>query len=65
MILNVVKTKVMVFKLGGRLHANEMFFYKGTKLEIVNGFQHVGLLFTPKLSMYRMSDDLAKRPKEY
>ena len=58
MIVNVVKTKVMVFRLGGRLRANEKIFYNGSKLEIVNGFQYVGLLFTPTLSMYRMTDDL-------
>ena len=63
MIVNVIKTKIMVFRLGGRLHANEKFFYKGIQLEIVNGFQYVGLLFTPKLSMYRMTDDLAKKSK--
>ena len=63
MIVNVVKTKVMVFRLGGKLSANERFFYKGIKLEIVNGFQYVGLLFTPRLSLYRMTDDLSKKAK--
>ena len=53
----------MVFILGGRLRAIERFFYKGAKLEIVYGFQYVGSLFTPKLSMYRMTDDLAKKAK--
>ena len=66
MIVNVVKTKVMVFRLGGRPRANEKFFYNGSKLQIVNGFQYVGLLFNPTLSMYRMTDDLSnKKPKEY
>ena len=64
-IVHVAKTKVMVFILGGRLRAIERFFYKGAKLEIVYGFQYVGSLFTPKLSMYRMTDDLAKKPNEY
>ena len=53
----------MVFRLDGRLRANEKFFYNGMKLEIINGFQHVGLLFTPKLSIYRMTDELAKKAK--
>ena len=64
MIVNVIKTKIMVFRLGGRLRANEKFFYKGIQLEIVNGFQNVGLLFTPKLSMYRMTAYLAKKSKK-
>ena len=55
MIVNVIKTKIRVFRLGGRLRANEKFFYKGIQLKIVNGFQYAGLLFTLKLSMYRMT----------
>ena len=42
MIVNVIKMKVMVFRLGGRLRANEKFFYNASKLEIVNEFQYVG-----------------------
>ena len=63
MIINVIKTKVMVFRLGGRLRTYEKFFYNGNELEAVNGFQYVGLLFTPKLSMYRMTDDLFRKAK--
>ena len=47
MIVNVIKTKIMVFRLGGRLRANENFFYKGIQLEIVNGFQHVVFIIYP------------------
>ena len=45
MIVNVVKTKVMVFRLGGRLRANERFFYKGAKLEIRQRFLKYWLKF--------------------
>ena len=65
MIVNVIKTKIMVFRLGGRLRANEKFFYNASKLEIVNGFQYVGLLLTPTQSMYMMTGNLSKKPKEY
>ena len=60
---NTVKTKVMVFRRGGRLRKNEKILYKGNELDIVNGFHYVGLLFTPKLSLYRMTDDLSKKGK--
>ena len=60
-IVNVIKTKVMVFRLCGRLHTYEKLFYNGNELEVVNGFQYVGLLFLPKLYMYRMTDDLSKK----
>ena len=65
MIVNVIKTIVMVFRLGGRLRANENFFFNESKLEIVNGFQYVSLLFTPTVSMYRMTDNLSKTTNEY
>ena len=63
MVVNTVKTKVMVFRRGGRLRKNEKILYKGNELDIVNGFHYVGLLFTPKLSLYRMTDDLSKKGK--
>lgn len=46
--VNTVKTKVLVFKRGGNLSRREKWIYKGTTLEVVNGFHYVGLLFTPK-----------------
>lgn len=63
MVVDTVKTKVMVFRRGGRLRKNEKILYKGNELDIVNGFHYVGLLFTPKLSLYRMTDDLSKKGK--
>ena len=42
MIVNVVTMKVMVFRLDGRLRANERLFHNITKFEIVNGFQYFG-----------------------
>ena len=55
----------MVFRLYGRLRANEIFFYKGNELEKINGFQYIGLLFTPTLYMYKMTEDFSKKAKKY
>ena len=67
MIVNVIQTKAVVFRLGGRLRANEklfsFLFFIGRKLEIVNGFQYVSLLLTPTLSVYRMTNDFFKKAK--
>ena len=44
--VNSDKTKVMVFRKGGRLSNNEQWFYNGVTLEIVNQFNYLGLVFT-------------------
>ena len=40
------KTKVMVFRKGGRLRDNISFYYDGAELEIVNKFVYLGVIFT-------------------
>ena len=59
----MVKTKVVIFKNGGRISHHERWHYDGNLLEIVNCFTYVGLTFTMQLSLYRMSSDLAKKGK--
>ena len=43
--VNIDKTKILVFRNGGTLHRNEQWFYGGKKLDIVNQFNYLGLLF--------------------
>lgn len=62
--VNTDKTKVLVFKKGGKLSKREKWLYKGTPLEVVNGFQYVGLLFTTQMSLNRMANDLALKGKK-
>lgn len=45
MVINVGKTKVMVFRNGGRLKKEEQWKYKGTKIETVNRFKYLGYVF--------------------
>ena len=42
--VNTDKTKVLVFRNGGILKDNEVWFYDGMKLEIVNEFNYLGML---------------------
>lgn len=44
--LNKAKTKVIVFRKGGRLPQNLNFYYDGYPLEIVNKFSYLGIVFT-------------------
>lgn len=63
MVVNVIKTKVMVFRRGGPLSKRETWLYDGNVLEVVNGFQYVGLLFSTKISFYRMAEELSRKGK--
>jgi len=48
LIGNVTKTKVLVFKKGGRLSKVEQLFYNNSQIETVNGFSYVGVFFHNK-----------------
>ena len=43
--LNTNKTKVVVFRNGGKLRDNEKWYYNGCQLESVNEFNYLGILF--------------------
>ena len=44
--VNVMKTKVMVFRKGGILPKRLTFYYNGETLEIVSRFKYLGVVFT-------------------
>ena len=44
--INLSKTKVMVFRKGGRLSKELGFRYKGMEIEIVHQFSYLGVVFT-------------------
>ena len=43
--VNIPKTKVVVFRNGGKLHQDESWTYNNVDLETVNEFKYLGLLF--------------------
>ena len=44
--INVAKTKIMVFRRGGILPRNLIFYYDGEPIEIVSKFKYLGVVFT-------------------
>lgn len=44
--INVSKTKVMVFRRGGRLPRDMAFYFNGQPIEIVKEFKYLGIVFT-------------------
>lgn len=43
--VNVAKTKIVVFRNGGKLHTNEQWTYNGQLLDIVDSFTYLGVIF--------------------
>ncbi|MCG7867658.1 MAG: reverse transcriptase family protein, partial [Candidatus Thiodiazotropha taylori] len=57
--VNVSKTKVMVFRKGGILPRNLMFYYDGVALEITKQFKYLGVVFTSGGSFAEAQNTLA------
>ena len=57
--VNTQKTKVMVFRKGGRLRDNISFYYDGAELEIVHKFVYLGVTFTTGGSFHDTQNCLA------
>ena len=43
--VNTDKTKIVAFRKRGKLKANEHWFYNGQEIEVVNGFNYLGVVF--------------------
>ena len=63
MTVNMSKAKIIVFKKGGFLAANEVWRYGVEEIEVVNSYKYLGLYFTTKLSLTQTVGDLAAKAK--
>jgi len=61
--VNMGKTKVMIFRKGGRVPKTAKWFYKGTQLEIVKEYRYLGFVLTCKLSIVSALDQVVKKGK--
>jgi hypothetical protein len=64
MSVNIEKTKVMVFRKGGKLGKGECWYLANEKLEIVNRYCYLGFEFTPQLSVPIGVESLALKGKK-
>ena len=64
LVVNTEKTKIMVFRKGGHLAKGEQWFLDGIKLETVNRYKYLGVVFTTKLSLNSALDDLCVKGKQ-
>ena len=42
--VNTSKTKIVVFRNGGKVNANEKWFYDNKEIEVVDSFTYLGVL---------------------
>ena len=61
--VNLAKSNVLVFRLGGFLGEMETWFYAGKRMEVVNGYKYLGIYFSSKLSFSHACQDLVARAK--
>ena len=56
--VNINKTKVVIFRTGGRKHKNLRFFYGNEELEIVDRFTYLGITFSSSGTLNKTFDAL-------
>ena len=44
--LNILKTKVVIFRAGGKLNRLDQFYYNGELLDIVDCFSYLGIVLS-------------------
>ena len=59
MSLNLLKTKIIVFRNGGILKQIEKWYYNGERIDIVPFYKYLGVYFTPKLVWTKTKEVLA------
>ena len=64
MEINKDKTKVMVFRKGGRLGKHEKWYYNGNLVNVVNSYMYLGFTFTTKLSYKEGTDVFVAKVKK-
>ena len=61
MVVNIDKTKNIVFRNGRFLRRDEKWFYQGHPMEVVSSYKYMGLLLTPKLVWTKAKEKLVDK----
>ena len=49
LIVNLRKTKIVVFRRGGELKRSEKWYFNGKKMDVVSSYKYLGIIFSTKL----------------
>ena len=61
MVVNIGKTKIIVFRHGGCLRRNEKWNYQVQQIEVISFYKYMGMLLTPKLVWTKTKENLAEK----
>ena len=59
MEVNLAKTKIIVFRNGGKLSSKEKFLYNGKTIDIVTHYKYLGIVFNLRLTWGHAIKELA------
>ena len=62
--VNIMKTKIVIFRKGGRIAKKEYWSYNNNPIEMVNLFSYVGVCFTNNVSSYKMAEYMLGKSKK-
>ena len=64
LLVNLEKTKIVVFRNGGYLAKAERWYYGSELVSVGSSYKYLGLKFTTKVSLNRISEDSVVRTKQ-
>ena len=62
--VNLEKSKIVVFRKGGHLASLEKWFYGRERIEVVNQYKYLGIIFSTGLTFSHSLNDMATRAKK-
>ena len=64
LVVNMDKSKVVIFRMGGYVASRERWVFNGQTLQIVNQYKYLGIIFSTGLSFSYALRDMAGRSKK-
>ena len=61
--VNLDKTNILVFHMGGHLAARERWLYGNDEVKVINAYKYLGMTFTTKLCINSVLLDVCKKVK--
>ena len=64
LIVNLCKTKIAVFRRGGKLERSEKLYFNGKKIDVVSSYKYFGIIFSTKLKWTLAKKTLAAQARK-
>ena len=64
LIVNLCKTKIVVFRRGGKLKRSEKWYFNGKKMDVVSSYKYLGIIFSTKLKWTLAKKTLAAQARK-